>query len=232
VLFGPFEYDESSGELRKHGTRIRLQGQPLQILTTLLRRPGQPVSREEFQQELWQGSTFGDFDHGLNAAVNRLRQVLGDSADQPRYIETLPGRGYRFIAPVEIASPKVVPELPSLPVREETEALTGQPALKRASRKWWIAAVALIAGVAIGYIATRSTREQPLLAPLRFTVAPPSGYVFEPATSRQSFALSPDGSKLAFTAMDGAGLFSVFVRDFRTLEPRLMPHSSGAHSVF
>jgi cholera toxin transcriptional activator len=109
VLFGPFEYDEPSGELRKYGTRIRLQGQPLQILAGLLRNPGHTIGREEFQQSLWHGSTFVDFEHGLNAAMNRLRQALGDSADQPRYIETLSGRGYRFIAPIDYVWPEAAP---------------------------------------------------------------------------------------------------------------------------
>src|SRR6266851_4226096 len=102
LVFGPFAFDEASGELHKHGVRVRLEGQPLQILTTLIRQPGQVVTRDEFQQQLWKGSTFVDFDHGLHAAMNRLRQALGDSADQPRYIETLPGRGYRFVAPVQV----------------------------------------------------------------------------------------------------------------------------------
>jgi DNA-binding winged helix-turn-helix (wHTH) protein/Flp pilus assembly protein TadD len=109
VVFGPFEYEEPSGELRKYGTRIRLQGQPLQILIVLLGKAGHTISREEFQQSLWHGSTFVDFEHGLNAAVNRLRQALGDSADQPRYIETLSGRGYRFIAPIKYVSPGTMP---------------------------------------------------------------------------------------------------------------------------
>ena len=99
-IFGPFVFDEASTELRKYGVRVRLQGQPLQILTALIRQPGKVVTRDEFQQQLWKGSTFVDFDHGLHAAMNRLRQALGDSADQPRYIETLPGRGYRFVATV------------------------------------------------------------------------------------------------------------------------------------
>src|SRR6185369_64586 len=97
LLFGPFAFDEASGELQKHGVRLRLQGQPLQILVALIGRPGQVVTRDEFQRQLWTDSTFVDFEHGLNAAMNRLRQVLGDSADQPRYIETVAGRGYRFI---------------------------------------------------------------------------------------------------------------------------------------
>ena len=108
VSFGPFEYDERSGELRKHGSRIRLHGQPLQILTILLSKAGQVTTREEFHQALWQGSTFVDFENGLNAAVYRLRQVLGESSGRPCYIETVPGRGYRFIAPVEFSAPDMI----------------------------------------------------------------------------------------------------------------------------
>ncbi len=118
-IFGPFAYDEMSGELYKHGVRLRLEGQPLQILAALIRQPGQVVTRDEFQQRLWRGGTFVDFDHGLNAAMNRLRQVLGDSADQPRYIETLSGRGYRFIAPVQETFPKPVLVMASPPVAVE-----------------------------------------------------------------------------------------------------------------
>jgi TolB-like protein len=106
-IFGPFVFEEASAELRKHGVRVRLHGQPLQILTALIRQPGQVVTRGEFQQQLWTGSTFVDFDHGLNAAMNRLRQALGDSAEQPRYIETLPGRGYRFVASVQDTDQKM-----------------------------------------------------------------------------------------------------------------------------
>src|SRR4029453_2784201 len=112
VRFGVFELDRGSGELRKAGVRISLQEQALQVLTSLLERPGDLVTREELRQRLWPNGTFGDFDHGLNAVVNRLRDTLGDSADSPRFIETLPRRGYRFIAPIEsdrIASPAVAP---------------------------------------------------------------------------------------------------------------------------
>src|SRR4051812_40100544 len=111
-VFGPFAFDELSGELRKHGVRVRLQGQPLQILLALVQQPGRVIARDEFQQQLWKGSTFVDFEHGLNTAMNRLRQALGDSADQPRYIETLPGRGYRFIHSVEDSNTKPVLVMP------------------------------------------------------------------------------------------------------------------------
>ncbi|MCI0621106.1 MAG: winged helix-turn-helix domain-containing protein, partial [Acidobacteria bacterium] len=99
--FGDFEADLRSGELHKHGIRLKLQDQPFQVLVLLLERPGDLVTREELRQKLWPVETFVDFDTGLNNAVKKLRDVLGDSAEEPRYIETLPRRGYRFIARVE-----------------------------------------------------------------------------------------------------------------------------------
>src|SRR5579871_6893232 len=99
--FDAFEVDLRSGEVRKHGIRLKLHGQPFQVLSLLLERPGDLVMREELRQKLWPGETFVDFDTGLNTAVKKLRDALCDSADQPRYIETLPRRGYRFIAQVQ-----------------------------------------------------------------------------------------------------------------------------------
>src|SRR6267143_5255258 len=99
--FDIFELDLRAGELRKSGVKLRLQGQPLQVLAILLQRAGNLVTREELRSQLWPADTFVDFDHSLHNAIARLREVLGDSADTPRYIETLPRRGYRFIAPVE-----------------------------------------------------------------------------------------------------------------------------------
>src|SRR5579862_2844440 len=99
--FGPFAFDAHAGELRKHGIRIRLQEQPLQVLTLLLARPGQAVLREDIQQRLWPNNTMVEFDHGINAAVKRLRAALGDSSETPRYVETLARRGYRFIGVLE-----------------------------------------------------------------------------------------------------------------------------------
>ncbi len=108
--FGHFEANLQLGELRRQGLKVRLQDQPFQILVMLLERPGKLVTREEIQKKLWPADTFVDFDHGLNNAINRLREALGDSADTPRFIETLPKKGYRFIAPVSgiaIATPAV-----------------------------------------------------------------------------------------------------------------------------
>jgi cholera toxin transcriptional activator len=105
--FGVFELDLAAGELRKNGVKLRLQEQPFQVLALLLERAGDVVTREELRQKLWSADTFVDFDHSLNTAVNKLREVLGDSASSPRYIETLARRGYRFIAPVQnsVATP-------------------------------------------------------------------------------------------------------------------------------
>src|SRR5271156_3648502 len=99
--FGPYDVDLRSGEVYKHGIRLKLQAQPFQVLALLLQRAGDVVTREELRQKLWPADTFVDFDTGLNSAIKKLRDALGDSAEEPRYIETLPRRGYRLIAPVE-----------------------------------------------------------------------------------------------------------------------------------
>src|SRR5271157_1004926 len=100
VRFGSFEVDLQEGKLTKGGIRIRLQEQPLRILVLLLERPGQLVTREEIRQKLWSQDTFVEFDDALNTAVGKLRAALNDSADTPRFLETVPRRGYRFVAPV------------------------------------------------------------------------------------------------------------------------------------
>src|SRR4029077_3909091 len=101
VRFGSFEVDLHAGELRKGGVKIKLHGQPLDVLAMLLEEPGEMVTREELQRKLWAADTFVDFEHGLNKAINKLREALGESADSPRFVETLPRQGYRFIATVE-----------------------------------------------------------------------------------------------------------------------------------
>lgn len=100
--FGSFEANEAAGELRKNGIRVKLHSQPFQLLIMLIERPSEVVTREEMRQRLWGEDTFVDFDHGLNTAVNKLREALDDSAAKPRFVETLAGKGYRFIAPVTL----------------------------------------------------------------------------------------------------------------------------------
>jgi cholera toxin transcriptional activator len=102
--FGTFEVDGNTGELRKGGIRLRLQEQPFQVLVMFLERPGELISREEIQKQLWPSGTFVDFDHSLNTIINKIREALGDSASSPRFVETLAKRGYRFLAPVSLVS--------------------------------------------------------------------------------------------------------------------------------
>ena len=117
LRFGVFELDLRAGELRKHGLRVRLQEQPFQVLAMLLEHPGEVVTREELQKKLWPADTFVDFDHGLNKAISKIREALGDSAESPRFVETVARRGYRFLADVKVAeeSPVRSPELAALP---------------------------------------------------------------------------------------------------------------------
>jgi DNA-binding winged helix-turn-helix (wHTH) protein len=100
LRFGAFELDLRAGELRKQGLRVKLQEQPFRVLTVLIHRPGEVVTRDELRASIWPADTFVDFDNSLNTSINKLREALGDSAESPRFIETLPRRGYRFVAPV------------------------------------------------------------------------------------------------------------------------------------
>src|SRR5271156_4009025 len=165
LRFDGFELDVRAGELRKKRTRLRLQGQPLQVLAALLRHPGDLVTREELRAEIWPADTFVDFDHSLHNAISRLREVLGDSAETPRYIETLPRRGYRFIGAVEAADVAGAAEIPpaatdasvavpsvALPSGAVAPAAGGRarqvPAAETRSRAVVLAALLLIAVVA------------------------------------------------------------------------------------
>lgn len=167
VRFGLFEFDRESGELRKHGLRIKLQGQPIHILALLLERPGEVVSREELQKRLWQADTFVDFEHSLNAAIKRLRAALGDSADSPRFIETLARRGYRFIAPLTQAA--------ALPERAAPAPVLAQPAPATRRASWFVAAIAsgvvLVAAAAL--IASGALRHRAASSSIRSLVVLP-----------------------------------------------------------
>jgi TolB-like protein/DNA-binding winged helix-turn-helix (wHTH) protein/Tfp pilus assembly protein PilF len=134
IRCGAFDFDFKAFELRKHGLRLKLSEQPFQILAILLEKPGEIVTRDELRERLWPGDTFVDFDHGLNNAVMRLREVLGDSSDRPRFIETLPRRGYRFIAPIEELQSPSAPSVPAAPQALESRHFSStDPAASPAS---------------------------------------------------------------------------------------------------
>jgi DNA-binding winged helix-turn-helix (wHTH) protein/Tol biopolymer transport system component len=191
LRFGAFELDVRSGELRRNGTRIRLQDQPLQVLLTLLDKAGEVVTREELRTKLWPADTFVDFDHGLNAAVKRLRDALGDTADDPRYIETLARKGYRFVAPV--TSNKV----PSEPGLATPSVSKDDPSRKRYLKLFAGAASILFVGSLAGWLISRSFR-QGLPAEQRLTANPSDVPILRAV-------ISPDGKTLAYA--DRTGLF-------------------------
>jgi TolB-like protein/DNA-binding winged helix-turn-helix (wHTH) protein len=168
--------DLRAGELRKHGVRIRLQAQPFQILGMLIERPGEVVTREELRQALWPSDTFVDFDHGLNNAINRLRETLGDSAENPRFLETLPRRGYRFIAAVESVLSPFPQDLASQVTDSAPPTLSGDnlaalpmesPKTSRRTRLWigagacGAASLALLVGMNTGGVRERLLRASP-----------------------------------------------------------------------
>lgn len=183
VRFGPFEVDVQQGVLSKHGIRIKLQAQPFQVLIALLEKPGMAVTRDELRHRLWPDNTFVDFEHGLNAAVRRLRQALGDSAEHPRYIETFAKHGYRFTGKVE--------EEPPVEIKGEQPA---QLLISNGKRKlaFWAAAAALLglgAAVPLNLRLKHSDRSESRAA---LPLTSFRGREFEPA-------LSPDASRVAFS---------------------------------
>ena len=125
--FGVFDADTATGELRRKGVRIKLNAQPFQVLCLLMDRPGELLTREEISRELWPEGTFVDYEHGVNSAVNRIREALGDTAGNPRFIETLARRGYRFIAPVERID---LDETPAAPASEQDVHVDRSPQLR------------------------------------------------------------------------------------------------------
>jgi Tol biopolymer transport system component/DNA-binding winged helix-turn-helix (wHTH) protein len=183
IRFGGFELDLHAGELRKAGVRLSLPAQSFHVLALLLERPGDLVTREELRQRLWPTGTFVDFEHGLNAVVNRLRDTLGDSADRPRFIETVPRRGYRFIAPVD-SGPKQGP------------AADPRPSVWRAGslvRPTLVIALAMGAAVSLYVFWLRPVSRPPMRATPLTSL---------PGQERYP-SFSPDGNQIAF-AWDGA----------------------------
>lgn len=188
IRFGNgFELNTASGELFKRGHRLRLQEQPFQVLVALLEKPEEVVTRDELQHRLWPGHTVASFDEGLNSAIRRLRSVLGDSAEQPRYVETLPRRGYRFIAPID------TPSEPLVEVSPHVDAVVRRPG-SSAPRRWQIAAAIAVAALGvIWFLVSRDSR-----------TAPSPGATFTQITrdagTEASPTISADGHFVAFVA--------------------------------
>jgi Tol biopolymer transport system component/DNA-binding winged helix-turn-helix (wHTH) protein len=206
VKFGVFEVDLDKAELRKNGLKLRLRGQPFQVLSILLERRGEVVTREEFQQRLWTADeTFVDFEHGLNAIVNRLREVLGDSPENPHFIETVPRRGYRWMVPVEALDDRASSASPRHNWLPWTVVL--------------LVAIGLTTGV-LRFVLSSPKSAAPALTSVPVTARP--GYEAEPS-------FSPDGSQVAFTRSEESESKShIYVKQIGTDGPPLQLTNSPA----
>ena len=236
VRFGNFEVDLRAGEVRKSGVKLKLTGQPFQVLAILLERPGEVVTREDLQKRLWP-DTFVDVDHNLNTAINKIREVLGDSAETPRFVETLPRRGYRFIAPVELHPSKVLEkdnELGYLHAADSPRGGSPSSAAIRVSkvshRTYWAVGLGLVLSfllgrlVHTGSIGADGVSGQQLPRPIRASVQPPSNWSFE----HSSFSISPDGTRLAFVAVGPDGTDKLWVRAFSAANAQQITGTDGA----
>lgn len=201
VRFGTFEVDLRAGELRKGGMKLKLTGQPFQVLTILLERPGEVVTRDELQRRLWP-DTFVDVDHNLNTAINKIREVLGDSADSPRFVETLPRRGYRFIAPVEGA---------------RAAAVTGGSATEQESRMPWVRRTAILVVVLVLLAAAGLFIYKRLQPPASSAERTLTRLTFDPGLQIGA-TWSPDGRFIAYSSNRG-GKFDVWVQQVSGGDP-------------
>ncbi|HYO84372.1 MAG TPA: winged helix-turn-helix domain-containing protein [Bryobacteraceae bacterium] len=208
VTFGPFELNTSTCEVRKRGVRVRLSGQPLQILVTLLAHAGEVVTREQLREEVWSETTFVDFEHGLNAAINKLRRALGDSAENSRFIETVPGRGYRFIGPLSHPPVADSPAV-AMPVAAPTER---DP--NRSKVLWWLALIPVLL-VGFWLLWSRSSSNTSAMLPAwnitRLTAD--AGLSNNPV-------LSPDGKLVAYSSdRENAGKADIYVQQVAGGQP-------------
>ena len=229
VRVGEFHVDLDSGEIISNGTRVRLQGQSLELLKALLERPGTMVGRDELRQRLWPNDTFVDFDHGLNAAVRRLRETLGDSAEAPRFVETIPRKGYRLVAATDVAPPAPTtavadPAVPKTSVATQPAGLAGG-ALGVLDHCEWHRVI-----VAAGAWLARPTAPSPGRPPFAtFTVDVPAGWNIQPL---DHVAVSPDSRYIAFTAAGPDHRGSLWLRPLSGSEARQVPGSEAAVAPF
>lgn len=231
LRFGSFELDPGEGELRKAGITLKMHPQPFQVLLLLTERPGQIVTRDEIQQSLWGGNTFVDFERGINFCISQLRATLADTADSPRYIETVPRRGYRFIAPIDavpssailpLSSPidiRIAKRSAAFPPNRQTQEMSERRLTARGRNPWRFFAPLVVLGVvaalSIGFSRHKwqSGRSQLQLTEQQLTSNAPEDYVM-------SSAISPDGKYLAYA--DQTGFFARSL-DSGEIRPAFLP---------
>ena len=231
LAFGPFEVNVPAGQLLKSGVRIRLSGQPFQVLLTLLAHPGDVVTNEQLCERIWKEGTFVDFEHGLHAAVNKLRRALGDSAENPRYIETVPGRGYRFIGALGRQPVPISGSLSDFPLPQPA-GVELSPAVSKLGRRWWVAAVVTLPIAALGIWAAAHFRQTPTdERVLRLQINPPAGSEFTFGTQAAGISLSPDGKTAAYVATDH-GKAALWVQPLDGATARVLAGTEDAGSPF
>jgi DNA-binding winged helix-turn-helix (wHTH) protein/Tol biopolymer transport system component len=225
VTFGLFELDLKAAQLTRNGTRIRLPQQPLQLLSVLIESPGQIVTREQLRQRLWPSDVFIDFDHGLNKSIQKLRDALSDSADSPRYIETIPRVGYRFIAPVKSATrspePQSDTQFPQAPPAVPASVAVAVAVARNPATRWRLLTTAAFAiAAAIGLATYLSFRAHP--AVVQYT------QLTDYTDSATTPALSPDGHILAFIRGDDAFMSAgeIYVKILPDGEARPLTHDA------
>ena len=247
IRFGVFEVDPHTGELRKQGLKIKLRDQPFQILLLLLAHPGEVVSRDELQKQLWPADTFVDFDRGLNKAVNHLRDALGDSAESPRFIETLPKRGYRFISPIDAGNghpleptPETQQELAEQPERWARAQPPGSRGATRGLRPklfaglpWMIAGLSSVVAVISVALLWRATlpADRPMM---RFSVDLGPEAVRGRAETGEFYnpVISPDGTRLVFPAKAADGSEQLAMRRLDQSTVIMLAGTEGAVDPF
>jgi len=226
LRFGVHEVDLSTGELRRSGVKVSLQDQPFRVLAALIERPGELITRDELRARVWPDDTFVDFDHALTTAVKKLRRSLNDSATQPRYIETLPKRGYRFVAPVVNVGDGDESAAEAQRPAAELATSDAEQAVVRLRRERWALATLLVltsAGLAIFAITTRQSSDDPAVRRFSFTPEAVS-------ESRRATVVSPDGRSIAFVSPSPDA--ALWVRDLEVEEPRRLDGTEGASSPF
>jgi Tol biopolymer transport system component/DNA-binding winged helix-turn-helix (wHTH) protein len=224
IRFGPYEVDLASGELRKNGKRLPLQEQPFQVLAALLERPGDVVTRDYLRERLWPGQPFVDSDQGLNTAINKLRDALGDSAANPRYIETAPRRGYRFSSTLE---PSTEPSTDPGPIVEKPAAVFAAPPGKRLQRIGLMAMGAIALGGAGTWLWVRQPAAAPQVPLRRFVLRTP---LATRNALKRSTAISPDGKQIAFVNGEGAG--RLWVQRLDQEQPKVVEGAESATDPF
>jgi Tol biopolymer transport system component/DNA-binding winged helix-turn-helix (wHTH) protein len=221
LQFGVFELDRDAMELRKHGVTIRLQEQPLRVLATLMERPGAIVTREELQEKIWGKDTFVDFEQSLNKAVNRLREALNDEAGQPRYVETVPRRGYRFIAPVTGLNATEQPRPPALPSSvSDAEPASPEPQRARIGIVAALATAALL--LAMGMVAVVLWKRPEKSTPAETRHITSAAFCCP--------VLSRDGNLLAYVSRSGGGVMHIWVQ--QTAGGEAIPVTRGSDGEF